>query len=72
LPRSEFVNADEIAKSRRPEDPAGHSYDAARAAADALIGQGRPFTAETVFSHPSKLELVEAAAPPAMWWHCTW
>jgi hypothetical protein len=28
---------------------------------DALIGLGRPITAETVFSHPSKLELIDNA-----------
>jgi predicted ABC-type ATPase len=64
LPGSVFVNADEIAKRRWPADPAAHSYDAARVAADtrtALIEHGRSFIAETVFSHPSKLELVEAA-----------
>ena len=61
---SVFVNADEIAKARWPDDAAAHSYEAARVAADtrtALIAQGRPFIAETVFSHPSKLELVDAA-----------
>lgn len=64
LPRSVFVNADEIAKQRWPEDPANHAYDAALVAAqtrDRLIELGRPFIAETVFSHPSKLELIETA-----------
>ena len=59
-----FVNADEIAARRWPEDPQGHSYDAARIAAetrDALLVAGEPFIAETVFSHPSKLELIDAA-----------
>jgi predicted ABC-type ATPase len=59
-----FVNADEIAARRWPEDPQGHSYDAARIAADtrdALIVAGEPFIAETVFSHPSKLELIDSA-----------
>jgi predicted ABC-type ATPase len=61
LPRSVFVNADEIARQRWPHDPASHSYEAARIAADTrtrLIGSGRSFIAETVFSHPSKLELI--------------
>jgi predicted ABC-type ATPase len=61
---SVFVNADEIAKSRWPDDPAARSYDAARVAADTrstLIAQGRSFIAETVFSHPSKLQLVDTA-----------
>lgn len=64
LPRSVFVNADEIAKRRWPEDPAGHSYDAARIAAQTrarLIELGESFIAETVFSHPSKLELLDSA-----------
>lgn len=59
-----FVNADEIAARRWPEDPQGHAYDAAGIAARtraALLGAGEPFIAETVFSHPSKLELVDAA-----------
>jgi len=64
LPRSVYVNADEIARRRWPDDPAGHSYEAARIAADTrakLIELGESFIAETVFSHPSKLELVDAA-----------
>ena len=58
------VNADEIAKQRWPTDPEGHSYDAARIAArtrEALIAARQPFIAETVFSHPSKLALIDAA-----------
>ncbi|WP_343600696.1 zeta toxin family protein [Mycobacterium sp.] len=58
------VNADEIARQRWPDDPAAHAYDAARVAADTrskLIELGRSFIAETVFSHPSKLELIRAA-----------
>jgi predicted ABC-type ATPase len=64
LPRSVFVNADEIAKQRWPDDPLSHAYDAARVAAETrsrLIELGRSFIAETVFSHPSKLDLVRAA-----------
>jgi predicted ABC-type ATPase len=64
LPGSAFVNADEIAKQRWPEDPAGHSYEAARVAAETrsrLIELGRSFIAETVFSHPSKLKLIDDA-----------
>jgi predicted ABC-type ATPase len=59
-----FVNADVIAAARWPDDPAGHAYAAARIAADtrdALIAARVPFIAETVFSHPSKLELVSRA-----------
>ena len=64
LPGSSFVNADEIAKQRWPNDVASHAYDAARVAAETrakLIELGASFIAETVFSHPSKLELIDAA-----------
>ena len=64
LPRSLVVNADEIARQRWPEDPASHSYEAAEIAADTrakLIELGRSFIAETVFSHPSKLDLIRRA-----------
>jgi predicted ABC-type ATPase len=64
LPRSVFVNADEIAKHRWPTGPAAHTYEAARVAADTrtkLIDLRRSFIAETVFSHPSKLELIDTA-----------
>ena len=59
-----FVNADVIAAARWPDDPNGHAYDAAAVAAatrQALIGARVPFIAETVFSHPSKLDLVSDA-----------
>ena len=64
LAGSVFVNADEIAKQRWPDDPSAHAYDASLVAAQTrarLIELGRPFIAETVFSHPSKLELIDAA-----------
>ncbi|BBZ04437.1 ATPase [Mycolicibacterium chitae] len=64
LPGSAFVNADEIAKRRWPADAAEHAYEAARTAAATrarLIELGESFIAETVFSHPSKLELVDTA-----------
>jgi predicted ABC-type ATPase len=64
LARSVFVNADEIARQRWPEDPAAHAYEAARIAAatrSTLIAHGRSFIAETVFSHLSKLELLTEA-----------
>ncbi|MGH3412353.1 MAG: zeta toxin family protein [Marmoricola sp.] len=59
-----FVNAGAIAARRWPADPQRHAYDAARVAAttrSALIEAGQSFIAETVFSHPSKLELVDRA-----------
>jgi predicted ABC-type ATPase len=64
LPGSVFVNADEIAKQRWPTDPAAHAHEAALIAAETrakLIEQGLSFIAETVFSHPSKLELIDTA-----------
>jgi predicted ABC-type ATPase len=64
VPASVFVNADEIARREWPDDPVGHSYDAAARAAETrrrLIEQHRPFIAETVFSHPSKLTLIDDA-----------
>ena len=64
LPDPLFVNADEIAAQRWPDDPVAHSYDAARlahATRARLIAEHRSFIAETVFSHPSKLSLIEEA-----------
>ena len=64
LPGSAVVNADEIARHRWPNSPSEHSYDAARIAARTraqLIELGESFIAETVFSHPSKLELIDTA-----------
>ncbi|MCP5420936.1 MAG: zeta toxin family protein [Gammaproteobacteria bacterium] len=59
-----YVNADEIARTRWPEDPAAHAYDAMWAAArqrDAYLENRQSFVAETVFSHPSKLALIRDA-----------
>lgn len=64
LPASVLVNADLIAQSQWPDSPEQHSYEAARIAAqtrDALIDKKRSFIAETVFSHPSKLEMIDRA-----------
>jgi predicted ABC-type ATPase len=64
LPGCVVVNADEIARQRWPEDAASHAYEAARVAADTrakLIELGRSFIAETVFSHPSKRDLIRTA-----------
>ena len=64
LPGSPFVNADEIARQRWPDDPERHAYEAARVAEatrSALIERGVQFIAETVFSHPSKLALIDQA-----------
>jgi predicted ABC-type ATPase len=59
-----FVNADVIAAQRWPGQEVEHARDASRAAAaerDALIGEQISFIAETVFSHPSKVDLVREA-----------
>ncbi len=64
FPRASFVNADLIAQQRWPDDPEAHSYEAARIAAatrEALLARREPFIAETVFSHPSKLDLLRDA-----------
>ena len=63
-PGTPFVNADEIARERWPQAAAAHAYEAAQIAArtrDALLERGESFMTETVFSHPSKLELIERA-----------
>jgi predicted ABC-type ATPase len=59
-----FVNADEIAHARWPGEESAHAYDASRAAADQrakLLAAQQSFVTETVFSHESKLSLVESA-----------
>jgi predicted ABC-type ATPase len=63
IPRRQlpFINADEIAAARWPGDEQAHAYDASRAAADAraaAIAHGESFITETVFSHPSKRDLI--------------
>jgi predicted ABC-type ATPase len=64
-PIASFVNADAIAARKWPDDPEQHSYEAAAIAAatrSRLIELSRPLIAETVFSHPSKLDLMDEAA----------
>lgn len=59
-----FVNADLIAAARFGADAEARSYEAAEIAArtrEALIDARLDFCAETVFSHASKLELIETA-----------
>lgn len=65
-----FVNADVIAAERWPGAESGHAYEAATLAAhrrDDLIVQRRSFLAETVFSHPSKVDLVARAVGSGYW-----
>lgn len=61
-----FVNADEIAQGlgRDPENAEATDYRAAALAQERrqeLIRTGKTFAAETVFSHPSKVELLGQA-----------
>jgi len=59
-----FVNADIIAAERWPDDPVVHGHDAAmaaQAAREELLARREPFIAETVASHPSKVEFVQRA-----------
>jgi predicted ABC-type ATPase len=59
-----FINADDIAAQRWPGSELEHAYDASLAAAaerDARLAERSSFISETVFSHPSKVELVERA-----------
>lgn len=59
-----FINADVIAAERWPDSQAEHAYEAAQVAASSrqrLLAVGKSFITETVFSHPSKLELVGEA-----------
>ncbi len=62
--RLPFVNADLIAADRWPDAAAAHAYEAARIATDTrtrLIAERESFLAETVFSHPSKIDLLRDA-----------
>jgi predicted ABC-type ATPase len=59
-----FINADEIAAAHWPGVEQAHAYAASRAAAQAraqAINDRRSFITETVFSHPSKVALVQQA-----------
>jgi predicted ABC-type ATPase len=58
------VNADLIAKKINPDNPEKVSYEAASLAIrllEELLYQGTSFCYETVFSHPSKIDLVAKA-----------
>lgn len=64
LPHQAFVNADEIAKLYWPGDEVEKSLVAARLAdvlRTAFIVMAEPFIGETVFSHPSKIDLIREA-----------
>ena len=60
-----FINADVIAAERWPDTQLEHAYEAARIAERLrreFIAEKRSFISETVFSHPSKVQLVTDAA----------
>lgn len=60
-----FVNADLIARDRFPGNELANAYEAAATAARArraLIDARLDFCTETVFSHPSKVDLVTTAS----------
>jgi predicted ABC-type ATPase len=60
----EFVNADEIARARWPDAAEARSYEAAalaEARRQELLAARASFVTETVFSHESKLALVDHA-----------
>ena len=60
-----FINADVIAAKKWPETQLEHAYEAARIAEmrrRECIAEKRSFISETVFSHPSKIQLVDDAA----------
>jgi len=59
-----LVNADLIARSLQPRDPSAVAREASAEAvllADHLLASGVPFCFETVFSHPSKIDLMARA-----------
>lgn len=59
-----FINADRIAAKRWPGQELEHAYEASELAAlqrERALKRHRSFATETVFSHPSKLDLLRAA-----------
>lgn len=63
-----FINADEIAAVRWPGEELEHAYAASSAAAKARMERfdaRGSFITETVFSHPSKVDLVRRAVASA-------
>lgn len=64
LPLTPFINADLIQREELGDARPEASYKAARMADERralALSEGRSFITETVFSHPSKLELIAAA-----------
>jgi predicted ABC-type ATPase len=70
-----FVNADRMASERWPDAPFDHSGEAARAAnelREALIEQRKSFATATVFSHPSRMEILRRAGEAGFERWVTW
>lgn len=64
ITRLPLINADLIARQRWPGNEEEHGHEAAalaEQARDQAIARRMSFVAETVFSHPSKLDLIERA-----------
>ena len=60
----ELLSADQIARRMEPGNPAAASYDAMRWTMkkfSQMLEEGKSFCYETVFSHPSKIDLVASA-----------
>lgn len=60
-----FVNADVLARQRWGDDAEAHGHEASRLAAaerHELLERRASFITETVFSHPSKVDLLRTAA----------
>jgi predicted ABC-type ATPase len=59
-----FLNADELAKEKWPDDPEPHSYEAAKKIKEKrrlFLASGQSFCFETVFSHVSKVDFIGLA-----------
>jgi len=59
-----FINADRIALEMNPDDPGSVAHEAAEKAMakrTEMLDMGASFCTETVFSHPSKIALIEDA-----------
>lgn len=64
LTAAPFINADDIQRNELTDKSVQASYEAAAIAEyrrDQLLAARQSFVTETVFSHPSKLELIEQA-----------
>lgn len=64
------INADHIALREWPGDEEAHGHEAAamaQTAREQAMARGESFITETVFSHPSKLDLIEAAQAENYW-----